>query len=368
MNPNSDPRPTLWLRAEHKPNEARTPITPQTAKILVKAGYEVVVECSKARVFEDQHYLDTGCVMADEFSWQQAPEDAIIIGLKELPVELGPFKHRHVHFAHVYKHQDGWRAFLNQFKIGGGTLYDLEYLVDESGRRVAAFGYWAGYVGAATALLQWAAQQDGVTLGPLNSWPSRDQLQQQVHDALAAAGTKPRAMIIGAKGRSGGGAVELCERCGVVVTQWDQEETSMGGPFDAILSHHVMINCVFLNAPIPPFTTLAHLQIPARLLSVICDVSCDPFSDANPLPIYNECTTMDNPTKRIINQQAGDQLLDLISIDHLPSLLPAESSDEFATALLPYLLAIDQLDAGVWQRAAAVFNQKCAEAQDGVTA
>ena len=50
-------------------------------------------------------------------------------------------------FGHAYKGQHSGRALLQRFKAGGGTLYDLEYLVDEDGRRVAAFGYWAGYAG-----------------------------------------------------------------------------------------------------------------------------------------------------------------------------------------------------------------------------
>ena len=111
-----------------------------------------------------------------------------------------------------------------------------------------------------------------------------------------------------------------------------------------------------------------HLQSSSRVLSVVSDVSCDPFSDANPLPIYDSCTTMGRPSLRIIDPGEGVQPLDLISIDHLPSLLPVESSDEFATSLLPYLLNIDQLDTGVWQRAAAVFKQKCVDAQNGVKA
>ena len=37
-------------------------------------------------------------------------------------------------------------------------LYDIEFLTDSSGRRVAAFGYYAGFAGAAIALLSWAHQ------------------------------------------------------------------------------------------------------------------------------------------------------------------------------------------------------------------
>ena len=46
-----------------------------------------------------------------------------------------------------------------------------------------------------------------------------------------------------------------------------------------------------------------------------------------------------------------------MAIDNLPSLLPVESSQDFAAQLLPSLLTLDDLDAGVWGRAKAVFDR-----------
>ena len=46
------------------------------------------------------------------------------------------------------------KCLLSRFAAGGGALLDLEYLVDGKGRRLAAFGFWAGYLGAALAVLQ----------------------------------------------------------------------------------------------------------------------------------------------------------------------------------------------------------------------
>ena len=77
------------------------------------------------------------------------PQDAIVFGLKELPEDGTPLRHRHIMFGHAYKGQPAGRVLLDRFVAGGGTLYDLEYLVDANGRRVAAFGYWAGFAGAA---------------------------------------------------------------------------------------------------------------------------------------------------------------------------------------------------------------------------
>jgi saccharopine dehydrogenase (NAD+, L-lysine-forming) len=69
----------------------------------------------------------------------------IILGLKELDPEEFPLKHTHVQFAHCYKSQAGWEDVLGRFSRGGGTLLDLEFLVDDKGRRVAAFGFHAGF-------------------------------------------------------------------------------------------------------------------------------------------------------------------------------------------------------------------------------
>ena len=43
-----------------------------------------------------------------------------------------------------YKNQNGWKEVLGRFPKGGGMLYDMEFLEDANGRRVAAFGYYAG--------------------------------------------------------------------------------------------------------------------------------------------------------------------------------------------------------------------------------
>jgi saccharopine dehydrogenase (NAD+, L-lysine-forming) len=149
--------PTLHARAEAKPFEHRSCLTPTTTKKLLDAGYKVNVERSPTnpdyeRIFKDEEFEKAGATLVPEGSWTKAPKDHIIIGLKELPEEDWPLEHTMVHFAHCYKQQGGWEKVLARFPRGGGVLYDLEFLQDESGRRVAAFGYHAGFAGAALAI------------------------------------------------------------------------------------------------------------------------------------------------------------------------------------------------------------------------
>ena len=142
----------LWFRKEEKPGEWRVPLTPTGVSGLVQAGIDVVVERFDHRIFSDQEYEQAGARLTDE-SWPQAPKEAVILGLKELNEDSFPIGHRMIYFSHTYKGQHGARDVLARYAQGGGEIYDLEFLTNEHGARIAAFGYWAGYVGAALALM-----------------------------------------------------------------------------------------------------------------------------------------------------------------------------------------------------------------------
>lgn len=90
----------LHVRAETKPLEHRSAVTPSVAKKLVDAGYVVNVERSPLSIFDDSEYNGTGATLVPTESWTEAPSDHIIVGLKELPEEDFPLKHIHVQFAH----------------------------------------------------------------------------------------------------------------------------------------------------------------------------------------------------------------------------------------------------------------------------
>jgi len=346
----------IWLRAETKPDEQRTALTPYGADALIKAGFKVTIECSSQSIFQQHLYENLAVEFAPEGSWVDAPKDAIILGLKELPEDTFSLIHQHIYFAHAYKEQSGWQTLLSRFKAGGGELFDLEYLVDKQQRRIAAFGYWAGFAGAALAVLAWANQQKNITpsLNDLSSYANKQQLLNDLQQALAGCENKPKILVMGAKGRSGSGAVDLAKALNLEVTEWDIAETKKGGPFVAINQADIFVNCVLINRDLPPFITHDILAQEDRQLSVIVDVSCDPYGSYNPLPIYQQCTTFKEPCLLIKQQNT----LELIAIDHLPSLLPNESSEDYCQQLLNHLLTLTDKTQGVWPQAIALFNEK----------
>lgn len=343
----------LWVRAEQRPNEDRVGLTPEGAKALLSGGIKVTVEESTVRAIPLQGYIDAGCEIAPENSWPTAPADAIIFGLKELSEDGTALPHRHIMFGHAFKGQHSGKALLDRFAAGGGTLYDLEYLIDEAGRRVAAFGYWAGYAGAAVTLKTWCAQQRGEICGPVGVYSGKDALLAELSAELDAATTqRPTAIVIGALGRVGAGAADLCEAMGVAVTKWDMAETASGGPFPEILDQDLFLNCIFARPGTPVFVPPEALTAD-RKLSAIGDVACDPDSDYNPVPVYDRATSWQEPALRV----ATDPVLDVMAIDNLPSMLPVESSQDYAAQLLPSLVTLTDLKAGVWGRAEAKFRE-----------
>ena len=164
--------------------------------------------------------------MVEHNSWPSAPLDQVIIGLKELPEnDDSPLPHTHIMFAHCYKEQGGWKDVLGRWKAGQptGVLYDLEFLQDENGRRVAAFGYHAGFAGAAVGALALAKQvgSDGEKdrLGAIKPYPNEgalvDHVRQELQVVEERLGRKPRALVIGALGRCGRGAVDFLLAAGL---------------------------------------------------------------------------------------------------------------------------------------------------------
>jgi len=153
------------MRHETLATERRAPITPEDAQLLVEHGIQLTVEESAQRASPIGEYAAAGCRIAAPGGWVSSPEGDYVIGLKRLPPQPPALRNRHIYFGHVYKGQPGGRALFERFEAGGGALLDLEYLVDGNGQRVAAFGYWAGYAGAALAVLH----RRGLLSAPLTS-------------------------------------------------------------------------------------------------------------------------------------------------------------------------------------------------------
>ncbi|KAH8835351.1 hypothetical protein DL96DRAFT_1573862 [Flagelloscypha sp. PMI_526] len=284
-------KPVLWLRCEKKEFERRSALTPTTAKKLIDAGFDIYVERDEQRIFDDAEFEAVGAKLVENNSWPQAPKDTPIIGLKELPVSTDPLPHTHIQFAHCYKNQADWSKVLARFHNGGGTLYDLEFLNDDS-----------------AGALAFAANKKGEKLGMLNPYPNETAMVEDVQSKLGKDVTSLKALVMGALGRCGKGAVDLLRKIGLQednILKWDLPETAKGGPFSEILD-------VDYLPKFQSFVTRETIEAAGqqRQLSVVVDVSCDTTNPFNPIPIYSVNTTFSDPTVPM-----------KLSSDLLPSLL-----------------------------------------------
>jgi saccharopine dehydrogenase (NAD+, L-lysine-forming) len=341
----------LWIRSEARETERRAPVVPADVERLLHVGFRVTVEESAQRVFPIEEYEQVGAAVAPAGSWVVAPEDAYVVGIKELPEEPQALEHRHIYFAHAFKGQSDARETLTRFQRGGGTLLDVEYLTDEQGKRVVAFGYWAGYVGAALGVLHLADALKS-PLAPM----SKGDLDEQL---VAAGADQCLALVTGARGRSGRGAQKALATAGLPITRWDRQETRDLHK-QAMLGHDILVNCVVTHTPATPFVERPDLDHERRL-RVLADVTCDVTGPTNMLPVNTEITTWEEPVRRLHD---GDPdlpaaPLDVIAIDNLPSLLPREASEGFSADLTPHLLGLAEPGGptGPWQAARTAFDQ-----------
>jgi len=349
----------VWLRAETKPHERRTPLTPEHAAQIIQSHHTVIVEQSIDRIFKDDEYLEAGCELVDSGSWPHAPLDAYILGIKELPPSNELLKHHHIYFAHAYKNQAGAELLLNRFRRGKGLLYDLEFLRDgKDGKRVTCFSYWAGVAGCAITLLLWIqkCRDSNKSLRIPEFFPDEYTLIKALKHELEQV-KKPSSLVIGANGKCAQGVIFLLKKLKLDKTCWDKEDTTNRTTYLEIFQHNLLFNCIYLTKKIPPFIIKEQLLANKGDLSIIADISCDPNGPCNPLPIYDKITTFQEPTVRVSDNPDS---IDVMAIDHLPSFLPRESSCDFSTQLLPFLKQLLNVGSGspAWKHAASVYHEK----------
>ena len=348
----------VWIRSEARGTERRAPVVPADVPALLDAGFEVTVEESPQRIFPIEEYDAAGASVVAEGTWTDAPHDAYVLGIKELPDEPESLRHQHIYFAHAFKGQEDARRTLERFRRGGGRLLDIEYLTDTDGKRVVAFGYWAGYMGAALGVLHLA----GTLTAPLHPM-AKHELDEHLEQAGKAGADELLALVTWARGRSGRGAQRALVTASVPITRWDRQETRDLHK-QALLGHDLLVNCVVTHTPTTPFVEHADLEHERRL-RVLADVTCDVTGPTNMLPVNTEITTWQEPVRQLHagNPEHGSAPLEVIAIDNLPSLLPREASEGFSADLTPHLLGLadEGGPSGPWRAAGRAFDQAMEE-------
>ena len=318
--------PPLVLRAEKSLTEYRTPLTPAHMASLAPF-FRLFVERAAHRCYSDEEYEKAGATLVAPSSWI-GMKGAYVIGLKEMD---GASIHGQTltHFAHALNGQQG--AAQRLASVCKGTFIDYEYMVDSAGARVLSFCKESGTVGCYLALMAYYVQRGAEGLyGEDGMLPFFHQATYQQILMEETQIYRPSVLLIG-HGTVGKACEAVLNLFGITPTIWTSKTVPS---VQEIHNHEILLHAVRLDVkhPVAPFLRLSDFTDTMRL-SVICDLTCDAHHPHNTLPLYDTYTTRSHPVRTISTKPR----VDLIAIDHLPSLDPVTSSDAFSAVWVKYV-------------------------------
>ncbi|KAL8143623.1 hypothetical protein V2J09_016655 [Rumex salicifolius] len=125
--------------------ERRAPLTPSHCARLLHHGSgvdRIIVQPSTKRIYHDALYEDVGCEVSDDLS-----ECGLIIAVKQPKLEMILPDRAYAFFSHTHKAQKENMPLLDKILAERATLFDYELIVGDHGKRLIAFGKFAGRAG-----------------------------------------------------------------------------------------------------------------------------------------------------------------------------------------------------------------------------
>uniref|UniRef100_A0A0E0NLU1 Saccharopine dehydrogenase (NAD(+), L-glutamate-forming) n=1 Tax=Oryza rufipogon TaxID=4529 RepID=A0A0E0NLU1_ORYRU len=129
--------------------ERRAPLTPShCARLLLGGGKRgtgvnrIIVQPSTKRIHHDAQYEDVGCEISKDLS-----ECGLIIGIKQPKLEMILPHRAYGFFSHTHKAQKENMPLLDEILEKRVSLFDYELIAGDDGKRLLAFGKFAGRAG-----------------------------------------------------------------------------------------------------------------------------------------------------------------------------------------------------------------------------
>ncbi|TFH26536.1 MAG: alanine dehydrogenase [Bacteroidia bacterium] len=373
------------VRETKNPPDRRVPLTPLQCRFLT-AQYrhlEIVVQPSDYRCFSDQEYDSKGIVLLEDLS-----ECDVLMGVKEVKEEALLDGKSYLFFSHTAKKQPYNRSLLQTVVRKSIRLIDYEYLTDQDGIRVVAFGRWAGVVGAYNGL-----RASGLKSGVFTLKPAHECFDlKEVQDELKKVDLGRTRIAVTGGGRVAGGALEILESAGVTrvspedflelsfkhaiftrLDPWHYARRKEGGSFDFghFVKHPEMYEnnflpyasrtdlfmaCHFWDPASPVMLTQQHLAGGELPVSLVADISCD---IDGPIASTIRASTIAEPFYGY-DPNSGKEtgpfekgVITVMAVDNLPGELPRDASSDFGSALMEQVIPelLGERDTGMIHRA-----------------
>lgn len=319
----------LYIRKEINLNEKRVPLVPSDVEKLIKNGFSVYIESSPNRIFQDIEYISVGGIITTQPWYNKKFKNYLIIGIKELDNINKLNSHTHMYFSHSYLSQLGSQEILSQFKKTSSIILDFEYFyggINIITKRLISFSYYAGIVGAYLGLRQYLLKKSGLELSNLTYFESVNVLINNLKLFLDFNLFKQNDIaIIGPNGSTAQGVKYILDSLGIGFEPI-YKYTSKNN----LDKYSILFNCIKLDLEQDEIWFSLDKSYFSNI--IIVDISCDYSKPNNPIKIYNNKTTWENPIFK------PNKFIDIIAIENLPSLIPLESSNYFSNILTNKLL------------------------------
>jgi alpha-aminoadipic semialdehyde synthase len=387
----------IGVRREDKDSfERRTPLIPAHVRRLVDQGMRVVVQPSAIRVHTDDEYTDAGAEVSENLD-----PCRFVVAVKEVPIALLGRGKTYLFFSHTLKGQRHNMPLLQRMLDLGCSLLDYELIKDAQGRRLVAFGRYAGLAGMIETLRAFGrrCEAEGLRTPFARIEPAwRYAGLREARDAVAGIGREitehglpeertPLVCGIVGYGNVSGGAQEICDllpiravdpralaqidgsnpdaRRTVFKTVFAEEhlvERRDGGAFAlseyyerpelyrSVFSPQVrhltlLVNTIYWDPRYPVLLTREEIrelwaEADAPKLRVIGDITCDVDGS---IQSTVRATAPDDPAYLYLADQgrAVDALTGrgplVMAVDNLPCEFPLDASADFSRASLPFI-------------------------------
>jgi len=358
------------IREGKIPQDNRVALTPAHCKWLHMHfdDVKVVAQHSDNRCYTDKEYERAGVEVKEDLS-----DCNLLLGIKEVPVDMLLEGKRYMFFSHTKKLQPGNQKLFKALLDKKITLIDYECLEHEDGTRIIGFGFFAGIVGAHNGMMTYGNRTKAFKLqrvGSVNSF------QKLIHMYFGLKLPNIKIAVTGT-GRVAHGVLEIMNLMGIhEVEPEDYVEKEFTYPvyvhlkgndlyahketgkynrndfhtnpqnyncrFTEYLAHtDILMNGIYWEKNIPRLFEMKDLQGENFRIQTIADITDDKNGS---IPCNLGDSTIDEPVYGVDRksfEKTAPYLpgsVDVMAVGNLPNELPRDASRYFGEQLIKFVL------------------------------
>lgn len=375
------------IREGKIPADNRVALSPDQCKLLIESAsdIDITVQPCDHRCFSNNEYKRAGIALSEDLS-----DCDLLLGIKEVPVDMLLEGKRYMFFSHTKKKQEHNRKLLQGMLQKNITLIDYECLEHDDGQRMIGFGFFAGVVGAHNGMLAYGKRTGAFYLSRVGECRDYKALIKTYFEMKLP----PVKIAVTGSGRVANGLLEILTLMDVIEVEpeeylsreftypayvhltgpqlyahkqsgtyrredFHKNPTNYRSMFEPFLSQtDILMNGTYWDPGVPPLFMWEDMLRSNFRIQTIADVSddkeggvpCNLGDSTIEDPVYG----IDPVSRKMIApyQRSG---VDVMAVGNLPNELPRDASVFFGEQLMKYVFSdLKQGGSNVIERATIV--------------